>query len=108
MAVTFAIDESRETFEALLGGMKAFNRRATGVGGSQKFNVALRAIATTGIEGNGEPSLQRVLDLWQIANQVGDDTPDEYKLPLPPTTPNDEVNGPTSCEFAQCSRKSDC
>ena len=42
MAVTFAIDESRETFEALLGGMKAFNKRATGVGGSQKFNVALR------------------------------------------------------------------
>jgi GNAT superfamily N-acetyltransferase len=42
MAVTFAIDEAQETYEALLEGMKAFNKKAVGVGGSQKFNVALR------------------------------------------------------------------
>ncbi|HTK79227.1 MAG TPA: GNAT family N-acetyltransferase [Rhizomicrobium sp.] len=40
--VTFAIDESSETFDALLDAMKEFNRQAVGVGGSQKFNVALR------------------------------------------------------------------
>jgi GNAT superfamily N-acetyltransferase len=42
MPVTFAIDESTETFQALLEGVKAFNKAAVGVGGGQRFNVVLR------------------------------------------------------------------
>ena len=42
MAVSFAIDEDKATFDALLDGMKAFNLRAVGVGDAQRFNVALR------------------------------------------------------------------
>ena len=37
-----SIDESSETFDALLEGMKAFNRDVAGIIPSQKFNVALR------------------------------------------------------------------
>jgi GNAT superfamily N-acetyltransferase len=42
MPLSFSIDENRETFDTLLEGMKAFNLAATGVGGGQRFNVALR------------------------------------------------------------------
>ena len=42
MAIEFCIDESSDTFQSLLEGMKAFNKAAVGVGGAQKFNVALR------------------------------------------------------------------
>ena len=42
MAIDFRIDESSDTFRALLEGMKAFNKAKVGVGGAQKFNVALR------------------------------------------------------------------
>ena len=42
MAISFSIDESTDTFQALLEGMKAFNKAAVGVGGAQKFNVALQ------------------------------------------------------------------
>jgi ribosomal protein S18 acetylase RimI-like enzyme len=42
MTIDFSIDESSDTFQALLEGMKAFNKAAVGVGGAQKFNVALR------------------------------------------------------------------
>jgi glucose/arabinose dehydrogenase len=55
------------------------------------LNVALRGYAMSQLEGDGEPSLQRLMDLYQIPIKVGDNTPDEAKLPLPPTKPNDEV-----------------
>lgn len=42
MTTTFSIDESSDTFRALLEGMKAFNKAAVGVGGAQKFNIAVR------------------------------------------------------------------
>ena len=42
MALAFEIDENKETFDALLEAMKAFNRQTTGIGPSQKFNVAAR------------------------------------------------------------------
>ena len=42
MAVSLSVDESSDTFQALLEGMKAFNKAAVGVSGAQKFNVALR------------------------------------------------------------------
>src|SRR5207244_5212615 len=58
------------------------------------FNIPLRAFAMNGLDGANEPSLQRLLDLWQIPDNVGDDTPDESRLPLPPKPPNDEVTMP--------------
>jgi len=42
MPIDFTIDESKETFDSLLEGMKAFNLRAVGIGGAQRFNVAAR------------------------------------------------------------------
>lgn len=54
-------------------------------------NVALRGLATAGTGGELEPSLQRVLDLYQIPVNVGDSNPDDVFLNDPPTTPNDEV-----------------
>jgi GNAT superfamily N-acetyltransferase len=42
MDVTIAVDEDAKTFDALLEGMKAFNKRAVDIPPSQKFNVALR------------------------------------------------------------------
>jgi GNAT superfamily N-acetyltransferase len=37
-----SIDETSETFDALLQAMKAFNRKVAGISPAQKFNVALR------------------------------------------------------------------
>jgi GNAT superfamily N-acetyltransferase len=42
MKLELSIDESSETFDALLQGMKAFNREIAGIAPSQKFNVAMR------------------------------------------------------------------
>src|SRR5207244_2899757 len=57
-------------------------------------NVQLRGLATTGEGGANEPSLQRILDLWQIPLKVGDNNPADTNYPLPPATPNDEVAAP--------------
>ncbi len=65
------------------------------------LDIALRGLPTTGIEGTNEPSLQRVLDLWQIPVNDGDATPDEYKLELPLATPNSEVVGQTLVRAAK-------
>ncbi len=54
-------------------------------------NVALRGIATAGQGGTNEPSLQRILDLYQIPDNVGDSNPDDVFLDDPPITPNDEL-----------------
>src|SRR5439155_9283897 len=54
-------------------------------------SVQLRAIATTGEGGANEPSLQRILDLYQIPDHVGDDNSADTTFPVPPKTPNDEV-----------------
>lgn len=63
--------------------------------GKPQYNIPLRGFATTGLEGSNEPSLQRLMDLYQIPVNVGDDNPSEYGLPLPPETPNDELNAQT-------------
>lgn len=66
-----------------------------------EFQVALRGLATVGEGGANEPSLQRVLDLWQIPIPVGDPNPDDTFLPVPPQGPSDEVVAPV---FVRSSR----
>lgn len=53
--------------------------------------VELRGIPTTGTGGANELSLQRVLDLWKIPTNVGDDDPNTAAYPKPNVGPNDEV-----------------
>jgi hypothetical protein len=57
-----------------------------------KTSIALRGLGTAGTGGNLEPSLQRILDLFQIPDKVGDDNAGDTTLPVPPKTPNDEVS----------------
>jgi len=54
--------------------------------------VRLRGIATTGIGGSNEPSLQRILDLYQNPIHVGDSDSTTDPLDQPPLQPNDEVS----------------
>src|SRR5262249_22571040 len=56
-----------------------------------KTTIALRGLGTAGTGGLLEPSLQRILDLYQIPVNVGDDNPNDTNFPVPPKTPNDEV-----------------
>src|SRR5205085_1440817 len=53
--------------------------------------VNLRGLGTTGEGGSNEPSLQRLLDLFQIPDNVGDTNPADTTFPVPPAQPNDEV-----------------
>ncbi|HSV14191.1 MAG TPA: Ig-like domain-containing protein [Tepidisphaeraceae bacterium] len=55
------------------------------------LDVNLRALATAGLGGNKEPSLQRILDLYQIPIQTGTADPSVTAFTTPPGTPNDEV-----------------
>ncbi len=55
-------------------------------------SVRLRGIATTGLGGSNEPSLQRILDLYQIPDNVGDSDPTTDALDVPPVTPNSALN----------------
>jgi glucose/arabinose dehydrogenase len=57
-------------------------------------NVRLRGLATTGEGGSNEPSLQRILDLYEIRDNVGDNNPADTAFPVPPRTPNDEIQAP--------------
>jgi len=54
-------------------------------------SLKLRGLGTAGTGGQNEPSLQRILDLFQIPDKVGDDNPANTTFPVPPNTPNDEV-----------------
>lgn len=54
-------------------------------------NVELRGLATAGTGGTNEPSLQRILDLYQIPDNVGDSNPGDVFLDDPPVTPNNEI-----------------
>jgi fibronectin type 3 domain-containing protein/regulation of enolase protein 1 (concanavalin A-like superfamily) len=56
-----------------------------------QVNVSLRGLGTTGLGGSNEPSLQRILDLYEIPVNVGDNNPAVTAFPVPPVTPNDEV-----------------
>lgn len=53
--------------------------------------VTLRGLGTRGLQGANEPSLQWILDTYQIPVVVGDSSPSEATLDLPARTPNDEV-----------------
>src|SRR4051794_8887979 len=53
--------------------------------------VNLRGLGTAGTGGNLEPSLQRILDLFQIPVKVGDNNPGDTTLPVPPGA-SDEVS----------------
>ena len=53
--------------------------------------ITLRGIGTAGLGGSLEPSLQRILDLYQIPDNVGDNDPTTTAFPAQPVTPNDEV-----------------
>jgi hypothetical protein len=55
------------------------------------LNVTLRGLGTKGLQGANEPSLQWILDTYQIPVRVGDSNPAESTLDLPAKTPNDEV-----------------
>ena len=60
------------------------------------MNVNLRGIGMNGTEvanGLNEPSLQRILDLFQIPDNVGDNDPTTTVFPAQPVKPNDEVTG---------------
>jgi fibronectin type 3 domain-containing protein/regulation of enolase protein 1 (concanavalin A-like superfamily) len=48
--------------------------------------ITLRGLGTAGNGGDLEPSLQRILDLYQIPVNVGDPTPDTTDIPSPPTS----------------------
>lgn len=57
-------------------------------------SINLRGLGTAGTGGSNEPSLQRILDLYQLPINVGDNDPsttDHYTSSTGPSTPNDEV-----------------
>jgi hypothetical protein len=54
-------------------------------------SIALRGLGTAGNGGLLEPSLQRILDLFQVPDKVGEPHPEQNPFPIPPATPNDEV-----------------
>src|SRR6185437_15535908 len=58
---------------------------------SPTINIPLRGLGTAGTGGTNEPSLQRILDLYQIPDNVGDSNPNDVYLDNPPVTPNDEL-----------------
>jgi len=59
--------------------------------GNALLNVTLRGLGTRGLEGSNEPSLQWILDTYQIPVRVGDSTLSEGTLTRPPATPNNEL-----------------
>ena len=58
------------------------------------LTAALRALGSAGAGGNYEPSLQRILDLYQIPVNVGDTTPDTTDFPVDTAYSADEVTAP--------------
>lgn len=57
-------------------------------------NIALRGLGTNGLGGTLEPSLQKILDLYQIGVNVGDTTPDTTDFPTDSANSADEVTMP--------------
>jgi glucose/arabinose dehydrogenase len=55
------------------------------------ITVNLRGLATSGEGGSNEPSLQRVMDLYDIPVTVGDSDPSTVALDNPPVQANDEI-----------------
>jgi hypothetical protein len=55
------------------------------------LDLTVRGLGTVGLFGGNEPSLQWILDTYQIPVHVGDSNPSNSTLDQPPTKPNDEV-----------------
>lgn len=62
-------------------------------GSNSIVNVPVRGLATPGLEGPNEPSLQRIFELYGYTTRSGDNDPTENRLPFPLATPNDEITG---------------
>ena len=71
-------------------------------------SVTLRGLGVAGVGGNLEPSLQRILDLYQIGVNVGDNDPSTTEFPVDTANSPDEViaprlvkagNGPVTVEI---------
>lgn len=71
-------------------------------------SLPVRGLGAKGAGGDLEPSLQQVVDLYDIPIDVGDDNPGTTKYPVPNTNPADEVDmqalvkagsGPVSIEL---------
>jgi len=56
--------------------------------------IELRGLPTTGTGGQNEPSLQRILDLWKIKTNVGDNDASTTVYPSTPVSGSDVVNLP--------------
>jgi hypothetical protein len=80
----------------------AFNATALGPQGAtlrlsssdpdhQSTDVTLRGLGVRGQFGDNEPSLQWILDTFQIPVRTGDTNPASSVLDFPPASPNDEV-----------------
>ncbi len=85
---SFSVGMSASSSTSL--GIKTADISISSTGGSK--TVPLRGLATAGQGGTNEPSLQRIMDLYQIPIKVGDPTPDTADLPYPLATPNDQVD----------------
>ncbi|PJJ57485.1 fibronectin type 3 domain-containing protein [Mumia flava] len=57
--------------------------------------VRLRGLAAQGVGGANEPSLQRVMDTWEIPIDVGDPNPSDAAMPSTQGPIGDEVAGQT-------------
>jgi len=55
------------------------------------MTIPLRGLGTAGTGGANEPSLQRILDLYNLPINVGDSNPGDVYLDDPPVSPNDEL-----------------
>jgi glucose/arabinose dehydrogenase len=53
--------------------------------------VNLRGLTTAGLGGSSQPSLAAILNLYQIADNVGTTNAAQSYFTVPPATPNDEV-----------------
>jgi hypothetical protein len=77
----------------VLGPQGATLNVTTDAGEDSTTSVALRGLGTPGEQGSFEPSLQWILDTYQIASRTGDTDPAESTLDLTPLA-NDEVIAP--------------
>ncbi|MEO6434450.1 MAG: hypothetical protein ABIP55_01650, partial [Tepidisphaeraceae bacterium] len=93
--VTLAPNETlpiKLTFSAPSGTALGVKAATLTISSSANTETAtLRGLATNGIGGENEPSLQRVLDLYNFPINVGDANPSDVYIGDPPSVPNDEV-----------------
>lgn len=87
--------EVRLVFSATSVGIKTAQLRVkSNDPDSAIMNVDLRGLGTAGNGGSLEPSLQRILDLYQIPVNVGDNNPDDYLYPVPAGAGSEEIGMP--------------